>query len=79
MPALRATALPQHRQQSAPASAGNRLAPVGTPRTPKGASPVPHVTIKHFPRDFTGEQKQQLAEAITTVGLESTSWMPLQN
>jgi 4-oxalocrotonate tautomerase len=28
---------------------------------------VPHVHIKHFPRDFTDEQKQRLADAITAV------------
>jgi 4-oxalocrotonate tautomerase len=32
---------------------------------------VPHINIKHFPRDFTDEQKQQLAEAITTVIAEN--------
>ncbi|AJC54251.1 tautomerase PptA [Streptomyces sp. 769] len=26
---------------------------------------MPHVNIKHFPKDFTDEQKQQLAQAIT--------------
>lgn len=28
---------------------------------------MPHVHIKHFPHDFTDEQKQRLAEAVTEV------------
>jgi 4-oxalocrotonate tautomerase len=32
---------------------------------------VPHVNIKHFPRDFTDEQKKAVAEAITTVVLQN--------
>ncbi|MFF7234070.1 4-oxalocrotonate tautomerase [Streptomyces sp. 2333.5] len=31
---------------------------------------MPHVNIKHFPVDFTDEQKNQLAEAVTTVVME---------
>ncbi len=31
---------------------------------------MPHVTIKHFPKDFADEQKRQLAEAITRVVTE---------
>lgn len=31
---------------------------------------MPHVNIKHFPRDFTSEQKKQLAEALTMVVTE---------
>lgn len=26
---------------------------------------MPHVTIKHFPRDFTEEQKQRMADEVT--------------
>jgi 4-oxalocrotonate tautomerase len=32
---------------------------------------MPHVNIKHFPRDLTGEQKRRLAETITAVVSES--------
>lgn len=28
---------------------------------------MPHVTIKHFPQDFTEQQQRQLAAAITEV------------
>lgn len=28
---------------------------------------MPHVHIKHFPRDFTDAQKERLAEAVTAV------------
>ncbi|THV42209.1 tautomerase family protein [Glycomyces buryatensis] len=28
---------------------------------------MPHVNIKHFPRDFTAEQRERLSEAVTTV------------
>ncbi|MEV7026240.1 tautomerase family protein [Kitasatospora sp. NPDC093558] len=28
---------------------------------------MPHVNIKHFPRDVTPQQKRDLADAITTV------------
>ena len=28
---------------------------------------MPHIAIKHFPKDFTDEQRQRLAEAITSV------------
>lgn len=31
---------------------------------------MPHVNIKHFPKDFTDEQKERLAEAITAVVTE---------
>ncbi|MGW8970541.1 tautomerase PptA [Streptomyces platensis] len=31
---------------------------------------MPHVNIKHFPVDFTDEQKKQLAEQVTTVVME---------
>ncbi|MFI6444195.1 tautomerase family protein [Kitasatospora sp. NPDC050543] len=31
---------------------------------------MPHVTIQHFPRDFTDEQQERLAEALTTVVME---------
>lgn len=31
---------------------------------------MPHVNIKHFPRNFTDQQKKHLAEAITTVVME---------
>lgn len=32
---------------------------------------MPHVTIKHFPKEFTDEQKAQLANAITELVVES--------
>ncbi|MEE1931498.1 tautomerase family protein [Streptomyces sp. TRM 70351] len=28
---------------------------------------MPHLSIKHYPRDFTDEQKARLAEALTAV------------
>ncbi|MFB7508628.1 tautomerase PptA [Streptomyces broussonetiae] len=31
---------------------------------------MPHVHIKHFPKDLTDEQRQRLAEAVTTVVVE---------
>lgn len=31
---------------------------------------MPHVHIKHFPKDFTDEQRQRLSEALTTVVVE---------
>ncbi|MFC6064167.1 tautomerase family protein [Streptomyces ochraceiscleroticus] len=31
---------------------------------------MPHVNIKHFPKDFTEEQHHRLAEAVTTVVME---------
>jgi 4-oxalocrotonate tautomerase len=31
---------------------------------------VPHVHIKHFPRDFTDVQKKRLSEAVTAVVVE---------
>lgn len=32
---------------------------------------MPHVHIKHFPRNFTAEQEKRLAQAITTAVLEN--------
>lgn len=32
---------------------------------------MPHVTIKCFDRDFTDQQKERLAKALTTVVLEN--------
>lgn len=31
---------------------------------------MPHLTIKHFPRDFTDAQREQLAAALTRVVLD---------
>lgn len=31
---------------------------------------MPHVNIKHFPKDFTDEQRERLAEAVTAVVTE---------
>lgn len=31
---------------------------------------MPHVSIKHFPKDLTAEQKDRLAQAITDVVTE---------
>lgn len=33
-------------------------------------STMPHLTIKHFPKDFTDQQKQHLAETLTAVIVE---------
>jgi 4-oxalocrotonate tautomerase len=31
---------------------------------------MPHLDISHFPKDFTGEQKDRLAAALTTIVVE---------
>lgn len=31
---------------------------------------MPHVNVKHFPKDFSDDQKQRLAEAVTAVVVE---------
>ncbi|WP_340561962.1 MULTISPECIES: tautomerase family protein [Streptomyces] len=31
---------------------------------------MPHVSLKHYPRDFTPEQKQRLADAVTRLVVE---------
>ncbi|KNB53738.1 tautomerase PptA [Streptomyces caatingaensis] len=28
---------------------------------------MPHINIKHFPKDFTGEERERLAESLTDV------------
>jgi 4-oxalocrotonate tautomerase len=36
-------------------------------RTQRRETPMPHVTIKHFPRSFTAQEKRSLANALTEV------------
>lgn len=37
---------------------------------------MPHLTIKHFPKDFTEEQERDLADALTTLIAERFGTTP---
>lgn len=52
------------------ATSGEHTRPALDPRTLVEEISVPHINVKHFPQDFSDDQEQRLAQALTAVVVE---------